>query len=310
MPGTLMTFAGKLFSLLPDGITKIATTVLVDKDGNAIGANGGLVSEAAGAAAVVTSPLAAAGDTVVIPLLGFNGAVFALAGAFTGLAGAFEASYNDGANYLAVSAVSVAGGAPVTTVSGLAAVSAYEVYAAGATHVRFRVTAITAGPANAIARPFVFAADPAPGVSGGNVGISGNPVLGAGANLVGDVGLQVRTTAGGIASVARLLSAAATTNATSAKASAGRLYKARGYNAATSVRYLKLYNKASAPTVGTDTPIATLALGPSQAFDIDLQPLGEYFSTGIAYALTTGSADTDTGALTAADIVGLALWYS
>lgn len=106
----------------------------------------------------------------------------------------------------------------------------------------------------------------------------------------------------------RIASAAATTNATSAKASAGDLWTVHGYNAAASVRYLKFYNKASAPTVGTDVPTITLAIGPSQAFRFDLG--GHYFSTGIAYALTTGSADADTGALTLADIVGLTISYA
>jgi hypothetical protein len=113
---------------------------------------------------------------------------------------------------------------------------------------------------------------------------------------------------GGISNTSRVVSAAASTNATSAKASAGRVYAIQGYNAATSVRYLKIYNKASAPTVGTDTPIKTLALPPSAGFAFDF-PVGYYFATGIAYALTTGSADSDTGALTAADVVGLNVDY-
>lgn len=110
------------------------------------------------------------------------------------------------------------------------------------------------------------------------------------------------------AAVSRIVSAAASTNGTTAKASAGDLHRIRGYNAAAAVRYLKIYNKASAPTVGTDTPVLTYALGPAREFDIDAG--GFYFSTGIAYAMTTGSADADTGALTAADVVGLNITYT
>lgn len=110
------------------------------------------------------------------------------------------------------------------------------------------------------------------------------------------------------ATVSRIVSAAGSTNATSAKASAGDLHRIRGYNAAAAVRYLKIYNKASAPTVGTDTPVLTYALAPSSVFDIEVG--GFYFSTGIAYAMTTGSADADTGALTAADVVGLNVTYA
>ncbi len=136
------------------------------------------------------------------------------------------------------------------------------------------------------------------------------PALPTGANLIGDVGVRAISTTGGFASVSRLLSSAASTNATAVKATAGRLYKVKGFNAAAGIRYLKLYNKAAAPTVGTDTPVVTLALAPSQPFDLDLGAIGQYFATGIAYALTTGSSDIDTGALVAADIVGMNIWYA
>lgn len=106
----------------------------------------------------------------------------------------------------------------------------------------------------------------------------------------------------------RIPSAAASTNATSAKASAGDLHCISGYNAAATVRYIKFYAKATAPTVGTDTPVITLALQPTSAFNINMN--GHYIATGIAYALTTGAADADTGALTAGDVLGLTITYA
>lgn len=108
----------------------------------------------------------------------------------------------------------------------------------------------------------------------------------------------------------RLLSAAATTNATSVKASAGRVRRIWGGNTVASKRYLKLYNKASAPTVGTDTPILTFVIQASAPFDIAFTEDGHYFSTGIAYALTTAAADADTGALSAGDIECMNISYS
>lgn len=59
---------------------------------------------------------------------------------------------------------------------------------------------------------------------------------------------------------------------------------------------------------GTDAPILTIALAPSKEFSIDFNIIGEYFSTGIGYGLTTGAPDADTGALTAGDIVGMNVW--
>lgn len=101
----------------------------------------------------------------------------------------------------------------------------------------------------------------------------------------------------------RLISAAST-NATSLKASAGTLYSITAFNLNAAVRYLKFYNKASAPTVGTDTPVATFAIPASATgagFTITF-PFGFDFSTGIAYATTTGAADSDTAAVAANEI--------
>lgn len=106
----------------------------------------------------------------------------------------------------------------------------------------------------------------------------------------------------------RLLSAAATTNATSVKASTGAIVSIQGYNAKASAVYLKLYNKASAPTVGTDTPVKTLYIPASAAFVFDF-PVGSYFSTGIAYAITGAAADADTTALAAGDVLCLNVDY-
>lgn len=131
-----------------------------------------------------------------------------------------------------------------------------------------------------------------------------SPTIAAGSNQIGDVSGGVRTTTGGLTSNSRIPSAAGTTNGTVAKASAGRLYKIRGHNAAAAVRYLKLHNSTTV-TPGTTAVTHTFALPAGQAFDIDFGLIGLYFATGICYSLTTGAADNDTGALTAGDILGL-----
>jgi hypothetical protein len=105
----------------------------------------------------------------------------------------------------------------------------------------------------------------------------------------------------------RLLSAAASDNAVNIKASGGNVHKLQGRNAAAATRYLKLYNKATAP-VSTDAPVLTIELAASAVFDLDLR--GLYLATGIGMRITTGQADNDTGVLTAADIVSLNLSYA
>lgn len=108
----------------------------------------------------------------------------------------------------------------------------------------------------------------------------------------------------------RLVSAAASVNSTLVKNAAGKLHKLVGYNAAAALRYVKIYNKATAPTVGTDTPVLTITLPASAAFSIDFPNGGQHFATGIGYGFTTAVADADTSALTAADIVGFNVIYS
>lgn len=109
-------------------------------------------------------------------------------------------------------------------------------------------------------------------------------------------------------STSRLLSSAGTTNATSVKGSAGSLYKIVGNNTVAAKKYLKFYNKATAPTVGSDTPVLTIVLLASAAFDFDIP--AEYFSTGIGYAITGAAADADTTAIGAGDIECLNLVYA
>lgn len=100
------------------------------------------------------------------------------------------------------------------------------------------------------------------------------------------------------------LISAASTNATSLKASAGQVYGIQVFNLNASPRYLKLYNKASAPTVGTDTPVKVFMIpgNAAGAGIISNWTNGVEFTTGIAYALTTGIADSDTGAVAASEI--------
>lgn len=116
--------------------------------------------------------------------------------------------------------------------------------------------------------------------------------------------LSSPNTGNGMSTFHKLFSAA-TTNATSVKGSAGVIGGIYLYNSNAAVRYFKLYNKASAPTVGTDTPVLVIPLPPNglQKVDHAVSSFGMRFSTGIAYAITTGLADADTGAVGANDVV-------
>ncbi len=101
------------------------------------------------------------------------------------------------------------------------------------------------------------------------------------------------------------LNSAASTNATSLKGGAGQLGYVTVINTNAAVRYLKFYNKASAPTVGTDTPVQVFPIpGNTAGAGLTINfGAGAEFTTGIAFALTTGAADSDTGAVAANEIV-------
>lgn len=103
------------------------------------------------------------------------------------------------------------------------------------------------------------------------------------------------------------INAAASTNATSLKASAGQVYSVDVFNVAAYDVFLKFYNKASAPTVGTDTPVWTIPIKAGAGYS-NVFMLGKAFSTGIAYAITKLQADSDTTAVAALDVTGTMDW--
>lgn len=109
-----------------------------------------------------------------------------------------------------------------------------------------------------------------------------------------------------VTNTARLLSAAASVNATLVSSTGVIVGRVTGYNARASAVYLKLYDKASAPAE-TDTPRKTLYLPASSAFALDME---DVFGNGLGYRLTTAGADNSTAALTAADILALNIDYA
>lgn len=107
----------------------------------------------------------------------------------------------------------------------------------------------------------------------------------------------------------RLLSAAASVNSTLVRAGGTDVFNIDGYNNNAAARFLKLYNKATAPTVGTDTPVRTMRLPPTAQFSFSFNP-PLYFSLGAGFGASTAAADADTGALTAGDLVAMNIDYS
>ena len=104
---------------------------------------------------------------------------------------------------------------------------------------------------------------------------------------------------------ARIVSAAST-NGTLVKSSVGTLWGLRLYNNTSVKKFFKLYNKASAPTVGTDTPVETIII-PADG-GLVLSVAADEFSLGIGYGITNGIADSDTTAVALNDVHGVLLY--
>jgi len=97
----------------------------------------------------------------------------------------------------------------------------------------------------------------------------------------------------------------ASTNANVVKSSGGNLYSIVAIGQTSTIRYLKLYNKATAPSVGTDVPVMTIPVPANlQGAGVSIPfSIGVNFSLGISLAITSGSADNDTGVVGAGDVI-------
>lgn len=129
------------------------------------------------------------------------------------------------------------------------------------------------------------------GIGGGVIGID-TPLTIA--------GTVTQTPNTGLSSIS--LTSAATTNATSSKATAGSLFELSIDNMSAAPKFVKLYNKASAPTVGTDVPVLTLEVAANSSRPVEFGALGKRFSTGIAFAITNLQPVADTTAVAAGDV--------
>jgi hypothetical protein len=242
--------------------------------------------------------VATAGSAVEIDTEGKSLAVVQVTGTWTGTLSLQVTVSSD--VWVTVGSATFANAATRGVGTTITANGIYQFDVSGYTSVRVTATAAMTGTANMLLNATSFA------LTNG----LGTPAILSGTASIGDVGGSVRSTSGGLSTPNRLVSAAAGNNATLVKATAGRVYKITGYNAATALRFLKLYNKATAPVVGTDTPVDMFALLPSKDFGIDFEILGRSFTTGIGFGLSTGAADADTGALVAGDILAMNTYFA
>lgn len=247
--------------------------------------------------AATVGNVTSASSTVVVNTERFSNLMIHCAGTFAGANCTFEGSLNstngtDG-NWFAVQAIRSNANTIETTTGVLGAAPAYawELSVNALRYFRIRATAWTSGTQVWTLIPGTYATEPIPGAQ-----VSATqPVSGS----LTTAGTTTNTPATPSPSN---VNSAATTNPTVVKGSAGTLYNIGASNTGAAAAFIKLYNKATAPTVGTDVPLLTLVVPAGGNVDFDLGPMGHRFSAGIGLAITNLAADTDTTAVAASQV--------
>lgn len=223
---------------------------------------------------IVTGSITASGQTVVAEVFDRPTCTVILSGTFS-LTPVFEASL-DSSTWIPVSMVRTSDGTQTQAPGAIATATAWEQNLSGFKWFRLRCTAYTSGTGTVKISTTDVPVTPTPGTI-----VVSTPACGA---------------------LVKKVISAATTNATVVKASPGVLLSLYVTNTNAADRFLKLYNKATAPTVGTDVPVMTINLHENSAESWTI-PAGINFSAGISYAITTGVADADVAAVGANDVV-------
>lgn len=244
--------------------------------------------------AATTGNVTSATSTVFINTERFSNLMIHCTGTFSTVNCTFEGSLNstngtDG-NWFTVQAIRSSANTIETTTGNLSAAPAYawELSVNALKYFRVRATAWTSGTQVWTMVPGTYATEPIPGAQ-----ISGTqPVSGT---VTANQGTLTAPTASNVNS-------AASTNATVVKASAGTLYNVTVSNTGAAARYVKFYNKATAPTVGTDTPVFTIQVAAGATLSIPFGTTGHRFATGIGLAITANAADSDTTAVSAGEV--------
>ena len=119
--------------------------------------------------------------------------------------------------------------------------------------------------------------------------------LAAGAAAIGTVGSTAPATP-------YILNSAASTNANLVLAGTSGLHAFFASNQGASDAWVKLYNKATAPVPGTDTPAMVIRVPANGQVELSPGFAGYRFALGLGLAITGGAADADTTAVAAGQV--------
>lgn len=244
--------------------------------------------------AATVGNVTSASSTVVVNTERFSNLMIHCAGTFAGVNCTFEGSLNstngtDG-NWFAVQAIRSSANTIETTTGVLAAAPAYawELSVNALRYFRIRATAWTSGTQVWTLVPGTYATEPIPGAQvSATQPISGTVT----ATVTGGTVMGVAPT-----TTNAILSSAATTNGTVAKASAGTIYGLTVSNTGAAAAFVKLHNSTTI-TVGTTAVALTVPVPAGGVVSLAWGTQGMRYATGICYSITNLAADTDTTAV-------------
>lgn len=221
---------------------------------------------------------AAVNNALVLDVRELNTVLVTLTGTYS-FTLVFEASDDNGTTWFPIQMATVNANTVAISHSTASATQAYEASCHAFTTFRVRCSAFTSAGTHTVR------------ITGTSRAVEPAPVIQA-------VPSQTIATPSGSA---HSLTAAATTNATSVKTTAANLFELTVDNFTASTKWFKLYNKASAPTVGTDVPVLTVPIPANSFVSVNFGQNGKRFTTGLAFAITGAQAVADTTALAAGD---------
>lgn len=237
-------------------------------------------------------------STVVVNTERFSNLMIHCAGTFAGANCTFEGSLNstngaDG-NWFAVQAIRSNANTIETTTGVLAAAPAYawELSVNALKYFRTRATAWTSGTQVWTMIPGTYATEPIPGAQ-----VTGTQPVTVTAGTVNPV----------VPATPYFLNSAATTNGALILTGTSNVSSFYATNEGATAAYIKLYNKATAPTVGTDVPEMTIPVpaAVSGVPGVATIPIGFHgfrFALGLGIAITRNAVHTDTTAIGAGEV--------
>lgn len=231
---------------------------------------------------VTKTNFSANGQTLELDVTNLNTVRFEFSGAYV-FTGTFEQLGIDGVTWFPLQVVMTNAATVALSHATSNATQAYEASCHSVSKVRVRLTAFTSAGVHYVG----IAGTTAEIEPSGTIQIAGTP----------------STTATPVAGTAYSLTTAATTNGALIITGAKRLAELTVSNPTATAAYVKLYNKATAPTVGTDVPVLTIAI-PATAAGVgdksfNFGALGKQFPLGIGIAVTANAVATDATATVA-----------